>query len=73
MTRTLPRNDLVVAVDAVQPCWLSDCEGDPGRTCDPAFALRFASPGAANNAIAAAQARYPSRTYRIGSLPSLPT
>jgi hypothetical protein len=71
VTSILPRRDLVVLVEAVQPCWLSDCDGDPGRTCDPASAKRFRSRGQAGSALAAAQVKYPARTYRIDTLPSL--
>lgn len=71
MTKPLAGQDLVVVVDAIQPCWLSDADGDPGRTCDPASAKRFASGPEARSALSEAQTRYPSRTYRIDTLPGL--
>lgn len=71
MTQLRADHDLVVAIDAVQPCWLSDCEGDPGRTCDPRSAQRFASRGAAEKALSTAQGLYPARTYSINTLPAL--
>jgi hypothetical protein len=71
MTKALKSHDLVVVVDAIQPCWLSDCAGDPGRTCAPESAQRFTSRTAAEKALAAARATYPGRIYSIDTLPSL--
>jgi hypothetical protein len=64
--------DFVVAIEASGGhCWLSDCQGDPGRTTVPESALRFRNINDARRSMNAAKSLYPQRTYLVDVLPRL--
>lgn len=63
--------DYVVEVDAIQGCWLSAVAGDPGRTLDPAYAMRYDDIGRASGVLTRVRAAFERRKFSIGLLPKL--
>lgn len=50
---------------SIQPCWVADCEGDPGRTCKAEDALSWRSQGAAGAYLQSLKEDYPNRQFEL--------
>jgi hypothetical protein len=63
--------DFVISITSICDCWLSDVQGDPGRTLDERHALRFRNINDARKVLNDTKRAYPERTYLVDTLPVL--